>query len=157
MSFLIETQYGSDENNIGHKNLWDIKTPSNCSWGWRGILNGLGEAIKHVQHLIGDREQTLFWRDPWLPCGGLLDMVLVQCMYDLGMGMDVKVSAFISGRNWVIPPSSSNDLLEIYELILQCSNLFPEFADEIVWKTAQDANFSRSTVILQDIQPNSEN
>lgn len=45
---------------IKEKSFWDLKTPSSCSWSWRGILSMRSMALQHFCHLVGDGEHTNF-------------------------------------------------------------------------------------------------
>lgn len=45
---------------VKNKSFWELKIPSNCSWGWHGILKNRSKALKHSQHIIGDGRKNLF-------------------------------------------------------------------------------------------------
>lgn len=96
---------------IKQGSFWDLKIPSNCSQGWRGILNSRREALKHVTHLIGNGKQTFFWLHPWLPCGRLTDVFGSRPINDLGGGNQIDVSSFISNGNWRLPTATSAQLM----------------------------------------------
>lgn len=51
----------------------DLKYPSNCYWGWRGIISVRAETLPYVHHMIGNGNSTFFCLDPWLDCGHLID------------------------------------------------------------------------------------
>lgn len=58
---------------IKRNSFWDLKHPSNCSWGWRGILSVRAEILSLVHHLISNGNSTFFCLDPWLDRGPLID------------------------------------------------------------------------------------
>ncbi|KAI3879967.1 hypothetical protein MKW92_024000, partial [Papaver armeniacum] len=57
------------KNLIKNRDFWLMKTPSDCSWCWRRILDHREIANQFILHLIGNGEGTKLWKDadsfPW--------------------------------------------------------------------------------------------
>lgn len=85
------------------KSFWAINTPTERSWGWRGILSARPKVLAQAFHLIGNGKQTNFWHNSWLPGGRLIDRFGAIAIYDLGGGDDITVSSFIDNGDWCPP------------------------------------------------------
>lgn len=133
---------------IKHRSFWDLKTPSNCSLGWRGILNSRKEALRHVTHLIGNGNQTKFWLHLWLPCGRLIDVFGTRRVYDLGYKNQINVSSFISNGNWNFPIATSAHLIDIFKLITESPTPCIDCDDEIIWATSDCGSLNLKSILV---------
>lgn len=124
--------------------FWDVEHPSNCSWGWRRILSARAAILPLVHHLIGNGCSTYFWLDPWLPCNRLIGRFGTNAISELGLGMNIPVSAFIGNGNWILPTTSSPYLIDIFTLVEVGPAPSVVFADEVVWKGSDHGGFCLS-------------
>ena len=98
---------------LKNKNLWQAKTPAQCSWYWRKLLK-----IRHIAkplliHRIGTGEHTFLWFDNWLPVGPLLDHFSDRVVYDAAINRQAKVAAIIRNLDWAWPGSHTIEMDEI--------------------------------------------
>lgn len=126
-------------------NFWELKTPSNCSEGWRGILAKRSISLQHITHLIGNGMNTSFWLDLWLPYGHLVDVYSHRTIYDLHLGSNISVSHFISNGGWNFPTTTSHALMEFFQIISSNGQHFPEFEDEIMWNPSELGRITTSS------------
>lgn len=69
-------------------------------------------------------DQTEFWYDLWHPAELIVDLYGTNPIHDLGLGSNIKVGHFISHGTWRVPLGISNQLLDIFSLIVFLSALF---------------------------------
>lgn len=133
---------------IKEKSFWDVRIPSNCSWGWRGILSKIEIVLKHVTHIIGNGQNTDNWSDPWLPGGRIKDIY-----------GDRPRSDIIENGVWKLPiPTSrrtSSHLKDTFQLIQAKENPSVAFTNQIIWTAVDNGQFSLqfAVEILNDHRP----
>lgn len=96
------------------------------------ILSARVDLLPLVHHLIGNGRSTFFWLDPWLPYGRLTDRFGTNAVFKLGLSLNILVGTFIGNGNWVLPITSSPDLIDIFTLIKATPALSATFADELI-------------------------
>lgn len=60
----------------------------------------------------------------------------------MGMGADIKVSQFIQNEGWNLPTPTSNNLMDIVEIIPAEIQPWVKFEDEIVWTLEDQGKFT---------------
>lgn len=132
--------------------FWDIKIPADCSWGLRSILKVKDQALPHARHLIGNGMDTLFWLDPWLPCGRLMDSFGSRAVYDLSLGRNIRVSKFLQNGVWGLLATTTNAFIDIFHRI-HVVTLTPQLQDKIIWMASECGSFSTRSCYFSVGQP----
>lgn len=74
------------------KSFWEVKTPHQCSWCWRKMLQLRGIARGFIQYKVGDGNDIFMWLDSWQPDGVLLDKHGFRVVYDTGRRIQTLIS-----------------------------------------------------------------
>lgn len=103
--------------------------------------------------LIGRGDSTLFWLDPCLTGGRLIYRFGRREFYGLSLGEVIKVNHFIRDGLWILPPATSNELIDIFDLIQSSALPSPGFEDEVIWKAAENGDFSLRSALTSNQAP----
>ncbi|XP_074337145.1 uncharacterized protein LOC141674318 [Apium graveolens] len=120
--------------------LLDADLGTNLTYVWRGIFASLEVIKSGARKKIGNGENTLVWRDPWLPntSNGYVGIHIYDQL------RDVKVSSLMidDGRNWDV--EVIEDLLETRdcELIKQIPLSIYIFTDSWYWLLDDKGEFT---------------
>lgn len=96
------------------KSFWDVSIPKAASWRWKGILALRRIALPQIKFLVGSGHVVKFWTDPWLNGGRLQDRFGGRAIYDLRLGVDVKLHQFIVNHKCDFLVATSNALMDIF-------------------------------------------
>lgn len=93
--------------------LWDIRESAKGSWVWRKLLRLRPLAAQFIRMQIKNGQITLFWSDPWLPGGRLIDIVGDSGPQRLDIGRYTKVADAANASGWQIRRCRDQTLQQI--------------------------------------------
>ena len=127
---------------IREHSLWEIPTPSNCSWTWRKLLSIRHRIRPHIQIKIGNGEDALLWYDNWQPIGPILSIFDDRIIHESGLPRLARVSDVIHDGVWAWPVVNSPNLVLLKDSIP--ATFQPDFGqkDKSVWTPSATGSFS---------------
>lgn len=99
------------DNHLNSKHFWVLKTPNDCSWIWRKVLQLRSLAIKYIHFHIGNGESTSLWFDLWLNTNPLVSSSHSSLIINSDLGPNATVSDIIRDSFWHLPSSNHNDFI----------------------------------------------
>ncbi|KAF9614903.1 hypothetical protein IFM89_021260 [Coptis chinensis] len=115
-----------------------MKTPSSCSWVWRGILKHRNIARNHIKYIVAYGTNILFWHDPWCSSKPLWDIPKARNLIHLNEAATVS-EVLVQGA-WSTAITSLPEG-HIKNLILGTEvNGYLE-KDEVVWVPSTSGGF----------------
>ena len=129
-------------NLLRGRSLWDISTPSDCSWTWRKLLSLRDRFRSHARWVVGNGRNTLLWFDNWLPIGPIINAMGEHILFEIGLTRYATVADIIRNGHWRWPWTASEDLCTIKQVIFGQSPPRSNEADAVIWVPDKVGKFS---------------
>ncbi|XP_022014769.1 uncharacterized protein LOC110914278 [Helianthus annuus] len=127
------------------RSFWVCKTPANCCWSWRKLIQLRPLIRKHIWSVVGNGTSTSAWYDFWCDPGPLSDFLTPRTITDADFKLDDSVANVYSSDSWRWP-TVWRDLFPVL-IQLDQMQLNPAKQDRLLWKDGTDlAEFSSSNV-----------
>ncbi|XP_021996201.1 uncharacterized protein LOC110893399 [Helianthus annuus] len=127
------------------RSFWVCKTPANCCWSWRKLIQLRPLIRKHIWSVVGNGTSTSAWYDFWCDPGPLSDFLTPRTITDADFKLDDSVANVYSTDSWRWP-TAWRDLFPVL-IQLDQMQLNPAKQDRLLWKDGTDlAEFSSSNV-----------
>ncbi|XP_022040861.1 uncharacterized protein LOC110943397 [Helianthus annuus] len=127
------------------KSLWVCKTPSNCCWSWRKLMQLWPLIRNHIWSELGNGADTSAWFDFWCEIGSLGDFISPRTITDADFNLDDSVANIYSHGSWSWPMAWR----DLFPVLIQLDQvqLNPTKHDKLLWKDGRDiTEFSSSRV-----------
>jgi len=122
--------------------LWDINTPSNCSWTWRKILQLRDTIRPFIFSDIGDGKNTSLWFDNWHPMGPLHPLFGDVAIYNSNLPRHASVASIIRGVAWNWPVANYPELHILKNAIPPSLTPSPNRRDQVTWLPSPSGKFT---------------
>ncbi|XP_021996129.1 uncharacterized protein LOC110893325 [Helianthus annuus] len=127
------------------KSFWICKTPANCCWSWRKLVQLRPLIRNHLWSELGNGENTSAWYDYWSDIGPLGDFISPRSITDADFRLDDSVANVYSTGSWAWPLAWR----DIFPVLIQLDQvqLTPMKQDRLLWRDGSDImEFSSSCV-----------
>ncbi|XP_022007438.1 uncharacterized protein LOC110906644 [Helianthus annuus] len=85
------------------KSFWICKSPANCCWSWRKIVQLRPLIRNHLWSDLGNGANTSAWFDYWSDIGPLGDFISPRSITDADLKLDDSVANIYSNGSWAWP------------------------------------------------------
>ncbi|KAJ0599776.1 putative RNA-directed DNA polymerase [Helianthus annuus] len=127
------------------KSFWVCKTPSNCCWSWRKLIQIRPLIRSHVWSDLGNGVKTSAWFDYWCDLGPLCDFLSPRTITNADFKLDDSVANVFSLGTWRWPMAWRDPFPVLIHL--DQVHLNPTKQDRLLWKDGSDlTEFSSSTI-----------
>lgn len=130
---------------VKNKDIWNLTTPKNCSWGFRSIISCKNIILKGACFVVGSGETIRVWQDPWLPS---IPTFRPTPGNNVGIDDSLTVDKLIdpSSGSWNLNALSAIFNNETITAILTLSRPSSPLCDKLIWTKDKQGYFtSKST------------
>ncbi|XP_022007435.1 uncharacterized protein LOC110906640 [Helianthus annuus] len=127
------------------KSFWMCKTPANCCWSWRKLVQLRPLIRNHLWSELGNGANTSAWYDYWSDIGPLGDFISPRSITDADFKLDDSVANIYSNGSWAWPLAWR----DLFPVLIQLDQvqLTPMKQDRLLWRDGSEVmEFSSSCV-----------
>ncbi|GJX56334.1 probable L-cysteine desulfhydrase, chloroplastic [Tanacetum coccineum] len=114
------------------RSVWEIDVEANDSWIWKNLLSLRSKARRHIEHKIGNGENTSIWVDKWCESGPLCQIITNRDIYDGRFNLKASLADMITNGQWIWNDERQEKFPNICSIkVLVLTNE----KDTVVWKS----------------------
>ncbi|GJZ24374.1 RNA-directed DNA polymerase, eukaryota, reverse transcriptase zinc-binding domain protein [Tanacetum coccineum] len=138
----LKVSYGAKVKRLKGRNVWEVPSDDNASWGWRKLMELREQVRPHIRHCLGNGESTNMWHDYWCDIGPNDEIVTRRQIFSAGFQNNATVASMFGDGQSKIPDDwiSQNSLLKQVKPTLNKNSV-----DKVRWQS-NDKNMVKFSI-----------
>ncbi|GJR87109.1 RNA-directed DNA polymerase, eukaryota, reverse transcriptase zinc-binding domain protein [Tanacetum coccineum] len=120
-----------NQGDVG-RSVWEIDVETNDSWIWKHLLNLRSKERRHIEHKIGNGENTSIWFDKWCDSRPLCQIITNSDIYDARFNLKASIADMITNEQWIWNDEWQEKFPNICSINVP---ILTNEKDRVVWKS----------------------